>query len=425
MNASTEPPITVLLAGDPQTTQSWYQTFLADARFTVMMSVPNGAMLKAALEHGGADVVIMQDGILPGQELLAAVASIPSCTYVLLSRPNDELRRLLKEQPTVREVFPPGFRMAEGLNAMYAAATAKRSQAPTVADDWQRKATERTTLPQSVRIITVWNQCGGAGCSTVASNLAWECARRGYQTLLINLAAPDSSPLFFPDSDLRKNMTAWISNPVPGALTNAIQKIGPLSILAGFPDVISQGRALEAGTESANYLTKLFYQATMMGFGSIIIDTQHSLMEAIALASSNTLVLVARPTLADAYCSHRAFTVVRKTMAGQHAINARSGVHVVLNRTRTGGMGSGEWIRNVRELETEANAVAFPDVSAQIPDNPEVEFAQNSGQMPLMMVEGFAKPLVALADRLWGEKKTYQDTSGKRINLGWLSGRVK
>jgi arsenite-transporting ATPase len=426
VNNSNQPPVSVILCGDAQATNAWYPVFLADARFAVQSMVPNVAGLRAMLEHGGAEAVILQDSVCPPNELIALVGQIPTNAYVALTRPNEELNRQLKEQPTVRYVFAPGFRMAEALGTIHAEAVAKRSQAPVIASDWQAKATQRTTLPQSVRIVSVWNQCGGAGCSTVASNLAWESARRGYQTLLICLASPDSGPLLFNNGDLMINMSAWVSNPTPGALNSAIQKVGPLALLSGFPDYVSQSQALGAGPDSNNYLGKLFGQAIMMGYGSIVIDVQHSMMEVVALENSNTLVLVARPTISDAYCSHRAFHLVRKTMAGKHAINPRTSVFVALNRVRKASMGAREWIGNVRDLEREPPSVPFPDVETQIPDDPEVEFAQSRGELPLLMVESFAKPLVDLADRLWGEKKTYQDTSGKRVNIGgWITGRVK
>jgi cellulose biosynthesis protein BcsQ len=265
-----------------------------------------------------------------------------------------------------------------------------------------------------LRIVTVWNQCGGSGKTTIATNLAYETARRGIRTLLIGLGAPDIAPLML-GLNASPNITMWRANPIPQVLKRSIQKTGDLDVLAGSPDVLAESQILTSSPDAENSLTKLVMMAAYEGYACIVLDAPHSQVAALALAASNTLILVARPTLADAWCTVEAWRTLQERMASKHRIAAQN-VIVVLNRSRSGSMTASEWHGDASRVWQRP----FPAIGAVFPEDYDVERAQEQGKLPLLQVDSFSKPLIAVANSLFGAKASYEDPSGKRVSVGGL-----
>jgi arsenite-transporting ATPase len=405
--------VVVLLGGPPERVTSWYSAFMADSRFRVASLATDADSFLMQLA-GNPEVVLVDAALFSGPPpLIEALTKVSGTAYVVLPTMDEAQRHAIAAVPSVKGVYSAdSFDLTAAISQIHANALARRQMAPSVGD-WgtQKREAAATT---GLRIITVWNQCGGSGKTTVATNLAYESARRGIRTLFIGLGAPDIAPLLL-GLNATPNLTIWRANPVPQTLKQSIQKIGDLDVLAGFPDVLAESQILTSSPDAENSLTKLVMMAAYEGYASIVLDTPHSQVAALALAASNTLILVARPTLADAWCTVEAWRTVQERMAGKHRIAAQN-VIVVLNRSRSGSMTASEWHGDASRVWQRP----FPAVGAVFPEDYEVERAQEQGKLPLLQVDSFAKPLVAVANSLFGTKTSYTDTSGSRKSIGGL-----
>jgi arsenite-transporting ATPase len=408
-----QPVVVVLLAGPPERVTGWYSVFMADARFRVASLATDVDSFNMQLA-GNPEVVLVDAALFSGPPpLIEALTKVSGTAYVLLPTPDESQRQAVAAVPSVKGVFAgEGFNLEGLIPQIHANALARRQMAPSVGD-WgaqKREAAAATGL----RIVTVWNQCGGSGKTTVATNLAYEAARRGLRTLFIGLGAPDIAPLLL-GLNATPNITIWRANPAPQSLRQSLQKTGDLDVMAGFPDVLAESQMLTAPPDAENSIAKLVMTAAYEGYSCIVLDAPHSQAAALALAASNTLILVARPTLADAWCTVEAWRTLQERMAGKHRIAAQN-VMVVLNRSRGGSMTASEWHGDASRVWQRP----FPAVAAVFPEDYEVERAQEQGKLPLLTVDSFAKPLIAVANSLFGAKASYADTSGRRVSVGGL-----
>jgi len=264
----------------------------------------------------------------------------------------------------------------------------------------------------------VWNQAGGVGKTTVATNLAFEAARRGVPTLLIGLGAPDDLALIT-GLKPQPNITHWMSNPTADGLKQAIQKRETLDVLVGFPDVLAEARLLNMSLDAPANVPNLVTTAVYMGYGLVVLDAPPTALAANAIAAANTLVLVARPSLEGVLRATEAYRTVVERLAGQSRLQPNA-VHVVLNRVGD-RLSAAEW----HAAATELLGRAFPPVVAQIPDLPAVGKAQDRRQLPLLTSGEFARALMPLVDLivpLQGE--TAPSLNGKR-EFRFLGVKVK
>jgi arsenite-transporting ATPase len=406
--------VVVLLGGPPERVTSWYSAFMSDSRFRVASLATDADSFLMQLA-GNPEVVLVDAALFSGPPpLIEALTKVSGTAYVVLPTMEEAQRQAIASVPSVKGVYSAEtFNLATAIAQIHANALARRQMAPSVGD-WGTQKREAATATTGLRIITVWNQCGGSGKTTIATNLAYESARRGIRTLFIGLGAPDIAPLML-GLNATPNLTIWRANPIPQSLKQSIQKVGDLDVLAGFPDVLAESQILTSSPDAENSLTKLVMMAAYEGYACIVLDAPHSQVAALALAASNTLILVARPTLADAWCTVEAWRTLQERMAGKHRIAAQN-VIVVLNRSRSGSMTASEWHGDASRVWQRP----FPAVGAVFPEDYEVERAQEQGKLPLLQVDSFAKPLVAVANSLFGAKAAYTDTSGSRKSIGGL-----
>lgn len=388
--------ITVLLAGPMPRLQAWYSALAADARFRVTMQASDPQDLHSKLVTN-PDVLVLDGMIYPGpQPLLEMLTRYHGAAYVLL--PMEASRETMEQMgqiPCVRGVYKGEINLHAIAGEMFAAASTQRQSRMTAGMEalWNRPQGLGGGQPLGLRVVAVWNQAGGVGKTTIATNLAYESARRGLPTLLAGLGAPDDLPLIL-GLKPEPNINHWRANPSAEGLKLALQKVDTLDVLAGFPDVLAEARAINTPLEAPESIPKLVLTAAYMGYAVIVLDAPPSALASAALAAANTLVLVARPSLEGVMRSVEAYRTVVERLAGEHHIPA-SGVFVVLNRTG-GRMPVDEWHKAASALLGRP----FPPVLAQVPDDPRVGEAQDGRKMPLNLSEPFARGLKPLADAL-------------------------
>jgi MinD-like ATPase involved in chromosome partitioning or flagellar assembly len=431
--SGSELPISVLLAGEVgQRLLAWQQAVTLDARFRVAALANDPSDLQAKLAYS-PEVLIIDALIFKGpQRLIQALTSITGAAYVILpgsisTAADPEVKELpekLKTIPSVKQVFLGDAPIPDLLQRAYGDALALRR---TIAApmSWAARSQGMASV-SGLRVLAVWNRIGGVGRTTIASALGLSVARRGLRALLVGLDAPDVAPL---QLGLRSepNILGWFTNPTDVGLKNSIQKLGDLDVLAGFPDILAEETGQKA--EDRNSISSLVTTAAYGGYAAIFLDAPASSnLASNAVLSANTWVLVARPTLADAWASVDALRTVTQRAAGQHRI-APGNIFVVLNMRSSGMLSPNEWHQAADSACRKLGlATGFPPVVAVIPFVPGVPLSQDAGRPVLDSDDEFARPIHALADMLFGgtgPAETRKSKSGRKFSLGGLSVKVK
>lgn len=428
-----EIPVSVLLAGEVgQRLLAWQQAITMDARFRVAALANDPSDLQAKLAYN-PEVVILDALIFKGPQLLfQALTSIAGAVYVILpasiSTSSDpeitELPETLKNIPSVKGVYIGDVPVADLLQRAYGDALAlRRTIAAPMA--WAARSQGMASV-SGLRVIAVWNRVGGVGKTTLASSLGLAVARRGIRSLLVGLDAPDVMPLHL-GLNSEPNILGWFTNPSDTGLKNAIQKVGELDALAGFPDMLAEDAGQKA--EDKNSLSSLVTTAAYGGYAAIILDAPAaSSIASDAVMSANTWVMVARPTLADAWASVDALRTVTQRAAGKHRI-APGNIFVVLNMRGNGMLSPNEWHQAAdsacRKLGLQTG---FPPVATVVPFVAGVPLSQDAGRPVLDSSDEIARHVHGLADMLFGGAPAgggRKKDSGKKFNLGGLSVKVK
>src|SRR3989304_9884204 len=108
---------------------------------------------------------------------------------------------------------------------------------------------------------------GGVGKTPVASCLAYEAGRRGLQSLLIGLGAPDDLPLIL-GLEPEPNLGGWRHDPTLNGLKAMLQQVGDLDVIAGFRNVIEETQALAARPEEPASIPRLAMTAACNGYAA-------------------------------------------------------------------------------------------------------------------------------------------------------------
>lgn len=399
-------PISVLLAGKVNDSRllSWQQSVLMDARFRLAAVANDAADLQVKLSSS-PEVVVLDAMVFDGPaQLIPSLTAINGAVYLILPTQisnNDELKGLpeeLKTIPSVKMVYVGDANIPDLLTRAYGDALALRKTIAAPQAAWSGRPGGGAAV-SGMRVVTVWNRAGGVGRTTIAAALAQAVSRRNIRTLLVNLDAPDVMPLHYGlKSD--PNITGWFSNPTDSGLKAAIQTIGDLNVIAGFPDIMSEG--LGEQSDDKNSVASLVTTAAYAGFAAIILDTPVAGIAPRTIAAANTWILVARPTLADAWASVEAFRTVTQRAAGQHRINPGN-IFVVLNKRRQGMLSPDDWHRAADQASRKLGLqVSFPPIAAVIPDVSGVTLAQDAGRSFMDGSDEFARPVNSLVDMLFG-----------------------
>jgi cellulose biosynthesis protein BcsQ len=424
-------PISVLLAHrDMGHATSWYQALQVDARFRITNIATDPQDFRAKLASS-PEVILLDATIFEGpRPLIEALTSIAGSVYLIVPPSvKEEIVVEFKSIPAVRHVFVGDANLADFQNRAYADASALRRSAPSVAPTAWAGGRSGGGAIGGLRIITVWSRSGGTGKSTIASALAQAVARKQLKSLLIGLGAPDVLPLVM-GLQPEPNITNWIANPSDEGLRSSIQTLGDLHVIAGFPDIVSEAHG-DRSAEQKGSLAELVTSAAYSGYASIILDTPSGGIAPRAISAANTWLMVARPTIADAWASVEAFRMVTQRSAGQHRI-IPGNIFVVLNQRTNGMLTADEWHRAADSACRKMGmSVGFPPVVATISYSPEVGLAQDNGRSALDASDEFARPIHRLADMLFGGSISGnvalqgQRETGQVLRLGPIKIRTK
>ncbi len=414
-------PVTVLLAGAVDKTAAWYAALQGDARFRVVSFATDAQDLQVKLASG-PEVVLLDVTIYPGPDDLRQALTAMSAAVYLVFPPDitGEVVEEFRQHPAVKAAFLGDVNLLDLAGRMYADALTLRRQAPNAAPLWQGGGGRGSVT--GLRIVAVWNRCGGAGRSTLATAIALAAARKGLKSLLVGLGAPDILPLHLGLAP-EPNIEAWVQNPTQDRLQSALQKVGDLDMLAGFRDVLAEAKAANLPKDHGSALPALATTAAYMGYAAIVLDTPVGGVAPQAIAAANTLLLVARPTLADAWASVEAYRTVVQRAAGQHRIPPGN-VIVALNQRVGGMLTPDEWHQAADTAARNLGLPGFPPVAAVIPYAAEVALAQDQGRPALDASDEFARPVHHLADMLFGGERTgKKPREGKVWKLGFIKVR--
>ncbi len=414
--------VNVLLAGPPGRVTSWYQAIMADKRFRVGSFANDPEDLQRKLANR-PEVVLVDAKIFAGPPpLIELLTGVPGAAYVVLPGdvPDDVVGQI-QAVPSVKGIFRGDVNLAELVGRMYDTAMSLRSRAPALEGAWRQGA--RPGGMSGLRIISVWNQAGGVGKTTVATNLAYEASQRGLRTLLIGLGAPDDMPLIL-GLDPEPNISGWRTNPTPEGLSTLVQQVGDLDVIAGFRSVIDEARAMGIKPEEACSIPSLAMTAAYNGYGVIVLDTPPSTTAPASIMAANTLILVSRPTASGAQRTVEAYRTVVRRLAGEHRISPAN-IFIVLNMAGSGDYSADEWHRMTASALKKAGLGA-PPIAVVLPEDPAVKTAQNNGKMAMMASDSLARGINTMADALFGggaEKKTKRE--GRGFKIGSLRLKVK
>ncbi len=421
-------PVSILIAGHSDRIRPWMNLVIGDGRFRMLSIATDLADLKSKLASNPE--VLLLDAVVAENEgsLIGLLTRLRGSAYVVTPlEAGTELPDRLGQIESVKGAYFADINLPQVIGKIYSDAVALRSRSSSAPEAvWTHSGGGMNGGgPVGLRIISVWNQMGGVGKTTISTNLAYESARRGYPTLLIGLGAPDDLPLIAGIKP-EPNITQWWNNPTPEGIKLAIQKLDTLDVLAGFPDVLSEAQTISTPRETPNSIPNLITKAAhYAGYAVIVVDAPPSALAASAISVSNTLVLVARPSLEGVMRTVEAYKTVVERLEGEHRI-ASDRVFVVLNRTG-GRIPADEW----HKAATQAAGKPFPPILAQIPDLPAVGNTQDNRRLPILTVDEFARALRPLADALLAQPGQPQflspaagNNSKRSISLGPIKIKV-
>ncbi len=422
-----EAPVSVLLAANEmERTTTWYQALQMDARFRVASMANSSQDFRAKLASS-PEVILLDATVFDGPgPLVDALTSTTGAVYLIVpGGVGEELVQQFKSIPSVKAVSNGDVNLADFRDRAYSDALALRRTLPAASPAMWSGAPQRGGGIGGLRIVTIWSRSGGTGRTTIAIALAQAVARRGLKTLLIGLGSPDPLPLMM-GLKPEPNIVSWMANPSDETLKSSIQVAGDVHVLAGFPDILSEAQGDRSDKGSLNELAT---SAAYAGYSAILLDTPSAgAVTPHALASANTWLMVARPTVADAWMSVEAFRTVTQKIAGQHRITPGN-IFVVLNQRATGMLTADQWHSAADAACRKMNlAIGFPPVMATLPYLADVLLAQDNARSALDASDEAARPIHQLAEMLFGgivSTPQKNDEHNRTFGIGPLKLRMK
>ncbi len=422
-------PVQIIVAAPPAALGGLHQAFAADARFQILATATTEDDLQAKL-HLAPEALMVDVTVFQTQFSMAdSLASFQGVVHAV--HPDDvpfEAIETVQNIPCVKMVVPysrANFPIMAG--QLYDAAIAIRKVAiashggnPTFAMFQQS-----TVRMAGFRAVSVWNPKGGVGKSTIAIALALEAANRNLPALLVGLGGPDPNPLIL-GLKSEPNFNNWRMNPTPEGLKTSIQKLDILDVLAGFPDPVSlQSYAAETSIDAPESLVGLMHSASLAGYAVVILDVSAQELAPMAIAASNTLILVSSANMDGVLGTIEGVRVVNDMLAGQHSIG-KGGIHLVVNRYRNATHTPKEVLQMGMNMRQD-----FPPLLAAIPDDPAIEEAVNARRPAYQYSEPLRHAVQRMGDALFAPMPTRaqdrQQATGKKkrvINLGFMKLRI-
>ena len=429
MNDAPGNPVQIIVAGPPSALGALHQAFAGDARFQILATSTAEDDLAVKLNLSPEAVVVDATLFETPNSMAQALASFQGVAFATIPDgvPMDALE-VVQQIPPVKQVTPysqinfpiMAGQLYDAVIAIRKVAISSQGGNPAFAM-FQASAVRMAGF----RAISVWNPKGGVGKSTVATALALEAANRNLPTLLVGLGGPDPNPLIL-GLKSEPNFNNWRMTPTPEGLKASIQKLDILDVLAGFPDPISlQSYGAETSVDEQQSLIGLMHAASLAGYAVVVMDVSAQELAPMAIAASNTLILVSSANMDGVLGTIEGVRVVNDVLAGQHSIG-RGAMHLVVNRYRNATYTPKEVLQMGMNMRQD-----FPPLLTAIPDDPAIEEAVNARRPAYSYSEPLRQASRRMGDALFAPLPTSagerQQAVGKKqrvLNLGFLKIRL-
>ncbi|MDX1616429.1 MAG: response regulator [Candidatus Promineifilaceae bacterium] len=297
--------IRVLIVDDlPETRENVRKLLQFEPDMEVVGNAGTSAEALEQAERTHPDVVLMdinmpdRDGISTSQQI---IKSVPSAQIIIMSvqSESDYFRRAM--QAGARDFLMKPFSGDQLVNAVRQAYTTRPAPAKRTVGETalvERSSSSSPAATSEGKIIAVFSPKGGAGCTTVAINLAVALAESGYRSLLID------GSLQFGDVGVMLNLKAMTS------VIDVIERLSELdhdllsSVVttheSGLEVLLAPPRPEMAELVTEHAMRRLL-QTMRPLYDFIVIDTSTSLDDVglAMLDASDRIILLANQNLAS------------------------------------------------------------------------------------------------------------------------------
>jgi Flp pilus assembly CpaE family ATPase len=297
-------------------------------------------------------------------------------------------------------VYLEPVNLPEIARVAYGAALTERAKVAAAAPLQQAYLSRTSGAITGTRVVAFLSACPGAGRSTVAENLAYEMAvRSGAKTLLASFDLPPSA---VPHLRLRYQPSAqeYFDRPADGVAA-CIQEREGLEVLVAPEDsseYMKAAKAAEGEINAPGSIYSLVMATWARSYAAVLLDlpAEEGAWTLHPLAAANSVVIVARPTLADMAATRHTLLLLLERLAGKHRV-PREAIYLVLNQvSEKSTMTPHAWHQDLAATVSWA-----PPIAAVIPHDPAVLFAQDRQVPPVTSVEPFARGIRMLLSALF------------------------
>jgi len=432
MSGEDLPKVGVMLAGPggDVVLNSMQPPFLLDARFAVRALATSFEELQVKLLQMRPEVLVIQADVAPGPDPLIEVLSRMQVwngvAIAILCPAWREFRGALEKVASTGRVFLDPVNWAEMAHAAYDAAINQRARLAAAAPLQQAYFSRAAGAITGTRVVAFLSACSGAGRSTVAENLAYELAVRcNAKTLLASFDLPPSAVSHL-KLHYEPSAQAFLAEAV-GGLEECLQMRDGLEVLVApekTPEYLKAARISDDDSGAPNSIYSLVMATWTRNCAAILLDlpSGEEPWTTQPLSAANSIVLVARPTLADmAATTHTLLLLLERLPSKLRA--PREAMYLVLNQvSEKSGMTAHGWHENL------SRAVPWaPPIAAVIPFDPGVVAAQDRQVPPVTCVDGFARGIRMLVNALFPglaqeavkeRRRTVFHMPGIRVRIG-------
>ena len=402
--------VTVMLAGAGHEVV-YYQmqpTLLSDPRFMIAGHAAQWSMFETNLNNLRPDLVIVQADIAPDPDSLIRslqkISAWSGIAIVVLPLAYKDFQGAFGKVDTIRGIFVAPVNWTEIVQAAYGAAMTARAKLTQAAPMQQNLSGFSPGSPSAyitgTKRIAVLSHAGGAGCSTIAENLAYELSvRMSVKTLLVSMGLPPAAP---PHLRLHyvPNLTEYFDRPGKATFQAAIQRRENLEVLVAPESSLDYMRILENSNHGTGEgsINGMLVDSEDGRYAAIVMDVPSSedLWMAHSAIFANTALIVARPTLADLAAIRHTLTLLLTGLKSEKRL-ARESIYLVLNQFTDR---SGFTPRSFQEELSKTLGWA-PPLAAVVPYDLGVPQAQDDGSLPVTRSDEFAKGVRAIIKTLF------------------------
>ena len=425
-------PITTMLVAPMLDTimGAMYPAF--DARFMVSNTASDWGELAQRLQTKPVEVVIIEADIAPDPNALQQFLDTVNAqlqVFIVLPPAWQRAKPALEQLEVVREVFigPVNYRIVADRVATAVQSRRAAHQDIGLHESGAFRVGHATVV--GTRVIALIGK-GGAGKSSIASNLGQQLALSGLRTLLIDLDVPGALPSYL---NVSPGKNVFFSSPDLQGLKASVQAVSEqLHVLVGPADGISAAEVALLGPKEDGSIYNLIQTAVVDNYAAVILDLPadpKSEFGLQALMAANTVLMVARPATVDQVWAVSTFRLLTEQLAGRHRI-ARERIYLVLNGVdpQNDNLSPSEFHHACDEHLRDRNLGAFPPIIAVLPTDSTVRNAQNVGKLPIETPQTsseYRRAIQVLADTLYpGASKAHPPDHRRVINLGIVKVKV-